>query len=131
MPETQIIHTLRSPLARARGLGATRTGSHHWWLQRVTAAALLPLTLWFIFSVVSLLGEPREAITRWLSSPLSLGLMLALIIATFHHLYLGLQVVIEDYVHQEAIKLGSILAMRGACLLLALICIVSVLKIGL
>jgi succinate dehydrogenase / fumarate reductase membrane anchor subunit len=131
MSGTPHIEMLRSPLARARGLGSARAGSHHWWMQRLTALALLPLTLWFIFSVIHLAGASHEAVIAWLSAPLTLGLMLGLIVATFHHLQLGLQVVIEDYVHHEPIKMGSILLMKGVCVLLALVCIVSVLKIGL
>ena len=67
----------------------------------------------------------------WLSSPMTMGLMLALIVATFHHLQSGVQVVIEDYVHHEPAKMGVLLAIKALCALLALICIVSVLKIGL
>jgi succinate dehydrogenase / fumarate reductase membrane anchor subunit len=97
----------------------------------LTALALVPLTLWFIFSVVHLAGAPHQAVIDWLSTPVTMGLMLALIVATFHHLQLGVQVVIEDYVHDERVKIGAVLAVKALCALLALICIVSVLKIGL
>ena len=125
------IDMMRSPLGRARGLGSARAGSHHWWVQRLTAVALVPLTLWFIFAVIHLSGASHQTVIDWLSSPWTLAPMLALIVATFHHLQLGLQVVIEDYVHNEPVKIASVLAMKGACVLLALVCIVSVLKIGL
>ncbi len=128
---TPHIDILRSPLGRARGLGSARAGSHHWWVQRLTAVALVPLTIWFIFSVIHLSGATHQVVIDWLSTPLTLGLMVALIIATFHHLQLGLQVVIEDYVHQEAAKTGAVLLMKAACVMLALVCLVSVLKIGL
>ena len=131
MSQSPHIDMLRSPLGRARGLGSARAGSHHWWAQRLTAIALVPLTLWFIFSVIHLTGATHQVVTAWLSSPLTLGLMLALIIATFHHLQLGVQVVIEDYVHDERTKLSAGLVMKALCILLALVCIVSVLKIGL
>jgi succinate dehydrogenase / fumarate reductase membrane anchor subunit len=131
MSGTPHIDILRSPLGRARGLGSARLGSHHWWAQRVTALALVPLTLWFIFSVIHLAGASHHEVIDWLSAPLTLGLMLALIVATFHHLHLGVQVVIEDYVHDERFKTGAVLAVKGLCVLLALVCIVSVLKIGL
>jgi succinate dehydrogenase / fumarate reductase membrane anchor subunit len=131
MSGTPHIDMLRSPLGRARGLGSARVGSHHWWAQRLTAIALVPLTLWFIFSVIHLSGATHQAVIAWLSSPLTLGLMLALIVATFHHLQLGVQVVIEDYVHDERAKLSAVLVVRAFCILLALVCIVSVLKIGL
>ena len=131
MSGTPHIDMLRSPLGRARGLGSARAGSHHWWAQRLTAIALVPLTLWFIFSVIHLTGATHQVVIAWLSSPLTLGLMLALIVATFHHLQLGVQVVIEDYVHDERAKLTAVLVVRALCILLALVCIVSVLKIGL
>ena len=129
--KTPHIAILRSPLGRARGLGAAHAGSAHWWAQRVTATALVPLTLWFICSVIRLTGEPRDVMMAWISQPLPLVLMLVLIVATFHHLRLGLQVVIEDYVHHEPTKVGAVLAVNAGCILLGLTCIISVLKIGL
>jgi succinate dehydrogenase / fumarate reductase membrane anchor subunit len=89
------------------------------------------LTLWFIFSVIHLSGASHQVVIDWLSAPLTLGLMIALILATFHHLQLGVQVVIEDYVHDERAKMGSVLAVKALSVLLALVCIVSVLKVGL
>jgi len=131
MSQSPHIDMLRSPLGRARGLGSARAGSHHWWAQRLTAIALVPLTLWFIFSVIHLAGATHQAVIEWLASPLTMGLMLALIVATFRHLQLGVQVVIEDYVHDERTKLTGVLVVKALCILLALVCIVSVLKIGL
>ncbi len=130
-PKSPQINILRSPLGRARGLGSSHAGAAHWWAQRVTALALLPLTLWFICAVIRLEGAPRDYVIAWMSAPVPIVLMLALIVATFHHLHLGLQVVIEDYVHIGSIKLAAVLAIRALCALLALTCIVSVLKIGL
>lgn len=131
MSGTPHIDIMRSSLGRARGLGSAHVGSRHWWAQRLTALALVPLTLWFIFAVIHLTGASHQEVIDWMSSPLTLGLMLALIVATFHHLQLGVQVVIEDYVHDERYKTAAVLAVKGLCVLLALICIVSVLKIGL
>jgi succinate dehydrogenase / fumarate reductase membrane anchor subunit len=131
MPEAPRVDVLRSPLGRARGLGAAHAGSSHWWAERVEAAALVPLTIWFIFALLHLVGATRQAVMDWLSSPVSLVLMLLLIVTTFHHLSLGVQTVLDDYVHQPAIKLWSVLAVRGACVVAALLCIVAVLKIGL
>src|SRR5271168_2302678 len=105
-PDAPHIDMLRSPLGRARGLGSARAGSKHWWVQRLTAAALLPLTLWFIWSILHLTDASQADIAAWLASPLRLALLLALIAATFHHLQLGLQVVVEDYVTQEGVKLA-------------------------
>jgi succinate dehydrogenase / fumarate reductase membrane anchor subunit len=129
--KTPHVDMLRSPLGRARGLGSARAGSKHWWAQRLTAVALVPLTLWFIWSILHLTGASQLDIAAWLSSPVRLALMLALIAATFHHLQLGLQVVIEDYVHQEGVKLALVIAMKGLCIVLALICAISALILGL
>jgi succinate dehydrogenase / fumarate reductase membrane anchor subunit len=131
MAETPHINILRSPLGRARGLGSARAGSMHWWAQRLTALALMPLTVWFVFSVIHLSGASHDQLIAWMSSPWVLTLMLALIIATFHHLQLGLQVVIEDYIHEDAMKWAAVLAVKAVSVLLALLCILSVLKIGL
>jgi succinate dehydrogenase / fumarate reductase, membrane anchor subunit len=120
----------RSPLGRARGLGSARAGSGHWWGQRLSAVALVPLTIWFIFSVIHLAGASHPAVMMWMSSPWRMGLMGALVIATFYHMSLGLQVVIEDYVHHDHAKLASVLAVKGLCVLLALVCLVSIVKIG-
>ncbi len=125
------IDIMRSPLGRARGMGSTHRGSAHWWVQRLTAIALVPLGLWFVFSVIGLAGAGRDQMTAWIGSPISLSLMLALIAATFYHMWLGLQVVIEDYVHVESVKMVAISLVKGLSILLALICIVSALKIGL
>src|SRR5580698_8852958 len=107
------IDMLRSPLGRARGLGSARSGSKHWWAQRLTAVALVPLTLWFIWSVMHLTDGSQSDVADWLSSPVRLALMLSLIVATFHHLQLGMQVVIEDYVTREGVKLMAVFAVKG------------------
>jgi len=133
MPDTSNPHidTLRSPLGRARGLGSARAGSKHWWAQRVTSIALLPLTLWFIWSIMHMTRASQGDVADWLASPVRLALLLALIAATFHHLQLGMQVVIEDYVTREGAKLAAVLAVKGLCIVLALICAISALALGL
>lgn len=122
---------MRSPLGRARGLGSARAGSGHWWAQRLTALALVPLTLWFICAAIRLEGATRTDVAVWLHGPLPIVLMLCLIVATFYHLQLGLQVVIEDYVQSDGLRVGSILLIKGAAFFLALACIISVLHLGL
>ena len=92
----------RSPLGKVRGLGSAKDGTHHWWMQRLTALALIPLAIWFVVSVVSLLGQPHAAFLAWVKNPVSATLLVLLIAATFHHAQLGVQVVIEDYVHTRA-----------------------------
>lgn len=121
----------RAPLGRARGLGSARCGANHWWLQRVTAVALVPLTIWFIFSVVRLIGADHQTATDWLVRPLNAVLMLLLIVSIFHHMQLGLQVVIEDYIHNERGKITGIVLVRLFTVLLAVLSTFTVLKIGL
>jgi succinate dehydrogenase / fumarate reductase membrane anchor subunit len=121
--------SLRTPLARVRHLGSAKSGTAHWWAQRVTAIALVPLSIWFVASVVALAGDSYATVAAWLGSPIPAGLMILLIIATFHHAQLGLQVVIEDYVHHEGLKLASILAVKGAAVLLGLASVLSVLTL--
>jgi succinate dehydrogenase / fumarate reductase membrane anchor subunit len=128
---TPNVDIMRSPLGRARGLGSAKAGALHWWAQRMTAIALVPLTLWFLCAMVRMIGATREDVVSWMAGPLPIVLMIALVIATFYHLQLGLQVVIEDYVDNEWLRVGSILLMKGISLLLALACIISTLRIGL
>jgi len=125
------IDIMRSQLGRARGLGSAKSGLHHWIAQRLTAIALVPLTLWFVFSLIGLQGATHADAMLWMQSPIHLVLMLALIGATFHHMQLGLQTVIEDYIHGDSARMAALLAMRGATILLALIAAVSALKMGL
>jgi succinate dehydrogenase / fumarate reductase membrane anchor subunit len=119
----------RTPIGRARGLGSAKEGVAHWWAQRLTALALVPLVLWFVVSVIGLVGAGRVAVVDWLQAPLPAGLMILLIVATFHHAQLGVQVVIEDYVHNEAAKLASIILVKFAALVLGLAAILAVLSI--
>jgi succinate dehydrogenase / fumarate reductase membrane anchor subunit len=121
---------MRSQLGRARGLGAAKSGLGHWWAQRVTAIALLPLTLYFIASVLILAGADTAQMAAYMSKPWNATLFLCLIAALFYHLSLGLQVVIEDYVHNEAARMGGILAVQFGSVFCALACAISVLKLA-
>ena len=121
--------SLRSPLARVRGLGAAGEGTGHWWAQRVTALALVPLTVWFVVAVAGHAGAGYDDVTHWLGSPFSAGLMILLIAATFYHAALGLQVVIEDYVHNEGVKIAAIMLVKGLAIVLGLTAVLSVLTI--
>ncbi|MEJ1993806.1 MAG: succinate dehydrogenase, hydrophobic membrane anchor protein [Limibacillus sp.] len=121
--------SLRTPLAKVRGLGSAKDGTEHFWMQRLTAIALVPLTLWFVISVIAHTGASYAEFVQWLSTPLSGGLMILLVIATFYHAMLGLQVVIEDYVHTEWKKISSLIVMRFFCIFLGVIGVLSVLKI--
>ena len=113
-----------------RGLGSARGGTHHWWMQRVTSAALLPLTIWFVFSMVGLAGATYVETLLWIARPLNAVLLLALVGLTFHHMASGLQVILEDYVRPEGPRLVVVWLVKGLCALLALACAFSVLKIA-
>jgi len=121
---------MRSPLGRARGLGPARAGSAHWWAQRLTSLALVPLSLWFLISAIGLEGATRADMHAWLGHPLPMAAAIALVVATFYHLQLGIQVVIEDYVHQDALRMASVLALKGLCFLIAVACIISIVGLG-
>jgi succinate dehydrogenase / fumarate reductase membrane anchor subunit len=122
--------TLRSPLGRVRGLGSAKGGTHHWWMQRITSMALLPLTIWFALAAASLAGASWEVTTAWIARPWNAVLLLATIGLTFHHLAAGMQVILEDYANQEWAKMGGILAIKAICVLLALASALAVLKIA-
>ncbi len=120
--------SLRTPLAKARGLGSAKDGTHHFWVQRLTAVALIPLTVWFALSLASLATAGQAEVVTWMKSPLSATLMLSFIMAGFWHMKLGLQVVIEDYVHTEATKITCLILNNLIAIFLALAAFLSVLK---
>jgi succinate dehydrogenase / fumarate reductase, membrane anchor subunit len=100
---------LRTPLARVRGLGSAKSGTEHFWRQRVTAVANVPLTIAFVVIVVSLLGRNHATVVGTLGSPLVAMLMLLFIGSVTYHMHIGMQVIIEDYVHGEVTKLALIM----------------------
>jgi succinate dehydrogenase / fumarate reductase, membrane anchor subunit len=122
--------SLRSPLGVARGLGSAKDGTAHWWAHRLTAIALVPLTIWFVASLAALAGAPYHDFRAWVGQPLVAVFLLVLLGTGFYHLKLGLQVVIEDYIHGEGAKLGATIAVNFATVLVAIACIFSVLKIA-
>jgi succinate dehydrogenase / fumarate reductase membrane anchor subunit len=124
------IHVMRSQLGRARGLGSAKAGLHHWWMQRITAIALLPLALYFVLSVLMLAGASRAEMAAFMAEPWNTVLYLCLIAALFYHLSLGLQAVIEDYVHNEAKRRGTLLVVNAIIVVLAVASAVSVLKLA-
>ena len=109
---------MRSPLARAIGLGSAKTGVGAWWAERVSAVALVPLILWFVASIIAHTGSDHAAFVVWLRTRLASIPMVLLLIALFYHTALGLQVVIEDYVH-SGFKFAAVIAMRLACFVMA------------
>ena len=121
---------METPLARVRGLGSARSGAHHWWLERLTSVSTLLLFVWLIVSILRLPNLDHATVVEWLRSPLAAVPMLLLIVSTFWHLKLGLQVVIEDYVHEEGSKLFSITVLNFLTIAGAALAFFAVLKIA-
>jgi succinate dehydrogenase / fumarate reductase, membrane anchor subunit len=121
---------LRTPLARARGLGSAKYGVSHWWAQRVTAIALIPLTVWFAISLVMLSGADYATVRAWIASPLVMALLALTIVIGLHHGQLGMQVVIEDYVHGEGWKLALVVIVKFIAVLFGLGAVVAIMRIG-
>ena len=122
---------LRSPLGRAIGLGSAKEGVEHWWSQRITAVALVPLSLWFVAALIGHLGADYAVAVAWLRSPIPATAMALTVIAVFAHMALGMQVVIEDYVHHEGVKIASLVALKLAAWALGAAALVAVLRIAL
>jgi len=121
---------LRTPLSRARGLGSARQGVHHWWAQRITAVALIPLVVWFAISLIMLSGADYAVVRAWIGSPVVMVLLTLTIVIGLHHGQLGMQEVVEDYVHSEALKLALIVLLRFTAVFFGLAAIVAILRIG-
>ncbi len=122
---------LRTPLARARGLGSAKAGVAHWWAQRLTAIALIPLVVWFAISLVMLSGADYAMARAWIGSPRVMVLLILTIGVGLHHGQLGLQVVIEDYVHGDGRKLALIVIVKFIAAAFGLAAILAILRIGL
>jgi succinate dehydrogenase / fumarate reductase membrane anchor subunit len=119
----------RTPLARARGLGSAKDGVGHWWVQRLTAIALIPLVVWFAISLVMLSGADYAAVRAWIGSPAVMVLLILTICIGLHHGQLGLQVVFEDYTN-GAWRVFWIVLVKFLAVLFGLAAIVAVLRIG-
>lgn len=121
---------LRNDLARARGLGSTKDGTGHWWAQRLTAVALVPLGLWFVYAAVSLGGADLSGYQAWLNGPGNLLLMVLFVGALFYHMQLGIQVVVEDYVHGEAAKISCLIINKLTSVFLGLSSIIALFRVA-
>jgi len=125
------VTVMRSELGRVRGLGSAKSGVAHWWAERVTSIALVPLTIWFICAAVSLVGASHDEVLNWVAHPVTIVLLICLLLATFYHMQLGLRVVVEDYVHVDSARFILLLSIKAVCFVAALAGIISVLKMGL
>ena len=120
---------LRTPLSRAKGLGSAKEGVGHWWMQRVSSLFLIPLIIWGAFTMATLGNYDHYHFTSWLAEPLNAMLMITLLVVVCYHAALGLQVIIEDYVHLTALKIISIVAVYLLSFILALVGVFAILKI--
>jgi len=122
--------SMQTPLGRVRGLGSAKEGVDHWWLQRLTAAAQVPLVLWFIISLASMVGASHDEVVAWLSHPVVTVLTVLLVFSLYYHAKLGLQVVIEDYVSGEGRKLIALTLMKFGIIFAGSSSLLAVLKIA-
>ena len=120
-----------SGLKQVRGLGSAKSGVHHWWLQRVSAIALIPLSIWFLFLMADLAHASYPMVLATIAQPLRAALLMVLSTCLFWHGALGLQVIIEDYVHTRWLELTLQIAVRFGAVLGALACVLAVLAIWL
>jgi len=121
---------MRSPFGRTQALSSAREGAGHWWMQRVTAVALVPLTFWIAASLFARARTDYGAFILWLRTPFTTVLMVLLLIAVFYHMALGLRVVVEDYVHTERIKIPAVVVIHLGCFAFAVAGIIATLRVA-
>ena len=122
--------SIRTPLAGARGLGAAKSGTEHWWEQRLTSIALVPLTFAAIVIVIATIGRDYAAVVQLLRSPVVAVIMLLFIFATTYHMKLGLQSVTEDYIHNKPVKTAALIGNTFLCIIMWLACTFAILKLS-
>jgi succinate dehydrogenase / fumarate reductase membrane anchor subunit len=122
---------LRSSLAKAKGLGTSPDATHHFWLQRLSAIALIPLTFWFCFSIALLPEASYVSVIKWLQSPFNNLLMIVIVLLSFHHAQLGLQVIIEDYISHYGYRLTVLIISKFVSYLMMVLGVYSLIKIAL
>ena len=122
--------SLRTPLSNAKGLGSAKEGAHHWWAQRLTSIALVPLTIWFAFCIASIGEISYQSVVTWMQSPWVAVALALLIVSMFYHLQLGAQVIIEDYVGGW-LKVTSLIVLNFACIALSFMGLFSIIKVSL
>lgn len=122
--------SLQSPLGRVLGLGSAKDGVSHWWNQRISAVALVLLGLWFVISLLALSDLAYASITGWIREPLNSVLLLLLLITMAFHSSLGIQVVVEDYVHEGWLKIGTLVLAKFAHILFAVVGAFAILRIS-
>lgn len=122
--------SMQSNLGRVRGMGSAKEGVHHWWMQRLTAIALVPLMLWLVISIVAHAGAGHAAVTAWMGQPIPAILMILLVVGGYYHAKLGMQVVIEDYVHNEGVKFTALIGLKLLTVVLGVASVFAILKLA-
>jgi succinate dehydrogenase / fumarate reductase membrane anchor subunit len=122
--------SLRSPLGRVVGLGSAKGGVHHWWLQRLTSVALVPLTLWFAISLLSLPSFEHATLIAWMAQSWTALLLILLVLVSAYHSQLGVQVVVEDYIHDRGMKTLILVIVTFVHGLLAAAGVFAILKVS-
>ena len=120
---------MRTPLGRVQGLGSTNDGVKHWWMQRLTGIALVPLTLWFLYSTVQLSGASHAEFINWVGAFGNPVLLSVLIVCMFHHGQLGLHVIIEDYITRESTKLWLLIAIKFTAIIFGASAILAIIRL--
>lgn len=120
----------QSDIARAKGMGSARSGVDHWYMQRLSAVGLIPLSLWFVYSFARRFDLEYVMLLQWLSEPLTMTLTILFISLMFYHAYLGLQVVVEDYVHGQALKHTALMVLQLGMLFLGVLTVVYLIQIA-
>ena len=123
--------SMRTPLARVKGLGAAGHGVEHWWLHRVTAVSNVPLIISFVIIVAALAGSSYEGAVAIVSHPLTAILLLLAVISVTNHMRLGMQIIIEDYVHDRMLKIIAVIANNFYAVVIAVACLYAILKVSL
>lgn len=121
---------LKTPLKKVRGLGSAKEGAEHFWQQRMTAMANVPLTLFFVISIAALYGADHADVVAYLSNPIVAILLLLMVVSATFHMRLGMQVIIEDYIHAEGMKVILLMANTFFAVFVALACAYALLRIG-
>jgi succinate dehydrogenase / fumarate reductase membrane anchor subunit len=122
--------SIRTPLARVRHLGSARSGTRHFWQQRMTSVALVPLTVAFVVLIISLLGRNHAAVVQIIGSPLVAILMLLFIVTSVYHMWLGMQVIIEDYIHDELPKMLMLMTNTFFSFAIGIAAVFAILKLS-
>lgn len=122
--------SIRTAVARVRHLGSARAGTHHTWRMRITSLALLPLTVAFVWLILSLIGKDHDAVRATLGHPFSAILMLLFVPTGVYHMMLGMQTIIEDYVHGEHVRTFSLMTNMFFCAVVGLACVYAILRLS-